>query len=87
MKKYKFELIGFENENFNLPIRAESFIVDAYEIGEALRNADKKLYQWDVIGYLDDYTDDDYNNEETQCSVSFCDFERGWSIRYKVEEI
>lgn len=86
MEKYKFELLGVENEEFEVPSRAQSFSVDAYDIVEAVRKADKLLYDWGVTGHLDDFTDDRYNQEETKCRVTYGDSERGWSILYEVEE-
>lgn len=87
MKSYTFNLVYVENEEMDFPNKAKSFTIGGGDIAEVLRRADKLLYGWDVTGHLEDFTDDNYNYDETRFTVSYGDSERGLKILYEVEEI
>lgn len=85
-KDFEVELEYVENEGFEIPSPLQSFKMSAIDIQVCVIELDKLLYKNDVTGHLNDFTDE-YNYDETSCSVKFGDSECGSTIRYSIAEI
>ena len=68
MKTYQFEFIAAEYEEFEMPEKAEHFVIEANGIAEAVRKADKHLHNWGVTLNLNDYNDYEYDEETWESS-------------------